>query len=187
MASDGAVVASAPRRAAVTGVEWTAPGDLSFAQWIEQGRRIGLLGRSAAWWIGDWLRYGNVKFGERYARASRATGYDTQTLMNMVYVASRFAPSRRRETLSWSHHAELAARDEDDQDHWLERAEAERWSVRDLRAQAQSAARSELEAHDDGSREMTADKRWVCPQCGYVSRPDADAEVATSAQARPRD
>ena len=38
--------------------------------------------------------------------------------MNMVYVASRFEVSRRREMLSWSHHAALAALDRDGQELW---------------------------------------------------------------------
>ena len=56
--------------------------------------------------------------------------------MNMVYVATRFEAERRRERLSWSHHAELAALEPDDQEQWLTRAEEQRLSVRDLRARA---------------------------------------------------
>src|SRR6059058_5382190 len=100
---------------------WAASGDLSLLEWSHSGRRLGVIGRAAGWWIGDWLNYGNARFGERYVRAARITGYDVQTLMNMVYVASRFEPSRRRDNLSWSHHAELAALEPEKQDHWLER------------------------------------------------------------------
>ncbi|MDQ6778590.1 MAG: hypothetical protein M3071_20735 [Actinomycetota bacterium] len=109
--------------------------------------RIGGVSRRVGWWLGDWLRYGNARFGERYSRAARITGYDTQTLMNMTYVASRFDVSRRRENLSWSHHAELAALPPGDQDYWLERARTEALSIRDLRLEmrrspASSAARA---------------------------------------------
>jgi len=98
-----------------------------------------LAGRNAAWWIGDWLRYGTARYGSKYAAAARTTGYDRQTLMNMVYVATRFEFSRRRENLSWSHHAELAAFDIDQQERWLDRAAAERFSVRDLREMLSSS------------------------------------------------
>src|SRR3982751_2538146 len=109
---------------AISATAWRAAGELSLLEWSQSGRRLGVIGRAAGWWIGDWLNYGNTKFGERYVRAARITGYDVQTLMNMVYVASKFAPERRRDELSWSHHAELAALDPGDQDRWLERGAA---------------------------------------------------------------
>ena len=111
---------------------WSAPGELSFVDWVEDGRRLARLGRPG-WWIGDWLRYGAEAFGERYEPAARTTGYDRQSLMNMVYVASKIDPARRREQLSWSHHAELAALEPADQDRWLDHAVTERLSVRSLR------------------------------------------------------
>ena len=107
--------------------------ELTYEDWLRQGSKLGLAGRNAGWWLGDWLRYGTTRYGSKYAAAARTTGYDRQTLMNMVYVATRFEFSRRRENLSWSHHAELAALDAEDQERWLDRAAAERFSVRDLR------------------------------------------------------
>lgn len=60
----------------------------------------------------------------REVRAGREDhGHDKQTLMNMVYVASRIDVERRRERLSWSHHAEVAATEREQQEHWLDRAE----------------------------------------------------------------
>jgi hypothetical protein len=152
-------------KVAVTKVAWMAPPDLDLKAWIEQGRRIGVMGRSAGWWIGDWLRFGNAKYGERYARAVRITGYDSQTLMNMVYVASRFDISRRREKLSWSHHAELAALEPGPQDELLERAEHERLSVRDLREMMRAHRRDEPD--DEEEIVDAAADVVVCPACGH--------------------
>src|SRR4051812_36750101 len=73
----------------ITNVSWSAPGAMSFEQWVLHGRRLGAIGRGIGWWLGDWLRFGNARYGEKYVQASRITGYDVQTLMNMVYVASR--------------------------------------------------------------------------------------------------
>src|SRR5215213_10871726 len=98
----------APRPLSLTPVAWIARDGMKLVDWVVQGRKLGVMGRSAAWWIGDWLRYGNLEYGEKYMRAARITGYDVQSLMNMVYVASHFDASRRRETLSWSHHSEVA-------------------------------------------------------------------------------
>jgi hypothetical protein len=145
---------------------WAAAGDLSLLEWSQSGRRLGVIGRAAGWWIGDWLNYGNTRFGERYVRAARITGYDVQTLMNMVYVASKFEASRRRDNLSWSHHAELAALEPEKQDHWLERAESERLSVRCLREEVRRQRRVE-EAEEAAEAGLTeAEEEMVCPHCG---------------------
>jgi hypothetical protein len=178
--------------AALSDVSWRATEDMSFAEWLENGRRLGLMGRSAGWWIGDWLSYGNHVFGERYARASRITGYDAQTLMNMAYVASRFEVSRRRGKLSWSHHAEIAAMNPDEQDFWLTRAETDRLSVRcmreGIRRERLGKKRAEEEARAGGSANTDAGERphpdatarpepdVVCPECGHAFLTDRAAE-----------
>ena len=120
-------------------ISWTPNHELDAHEWAAAGRRIGAVGRCIQWLLGDWIAYGNTKFGERYARASKITGYDAQTLMNMVYVASRFPISRRRENLSWSHHEALAALEPEEQDHWLDKAGTHRWSVFDLRMMLRAA------------------------------------------------
>jgi hypothetical protein len=168
-------------RATISDVSWRAGEDMSFAEWLEYGRRLGVMGRSAGWWIGDWLSYGNHVFGERYVRASRITGYDAQTLMNMAYVASRFDESRRRGKLSWSHHAEIAAMEPEEQDHWLERAEADRLSVRCLREgirRERLRRKAEEEAVERGScatdEGADPDADLVCPECGHVFPTESD-------------
>lgn len=151
----------------MTPTAWAVAGDMSLLEWSQSGRRLGIIGRGTGWWIGDWVNYGNARFGERYVRAARITGYDVQTLMNMVYVASHFEPSRRRPNLSFSHHAELAALPTDEQDYWLERAEAERLSVRCLREEVRRARRAaEAEAELEVEENAEPDEGLVCPHCG---------------------
>lgn len=167
-----------PRRspqATLSEVSWHAAEGMPFAEWLAYGRRLGVMGRSAGWWIGDWLAYGNHAFGERYARASRITGYDAQTLMNMAYVASRFEPGRRRGKLSWSHHAEIAAMEPSEQDHWLARAETDRLSVRCLRESVRRERhrrRAEDETGDPVPRDVGegahSSPDMTCPECGFV-------------------
>jgi hypothetical protein len=161
--------------ATLSDVAWRAREGMSFAEWQAYGRRLGVMGRSAGWWIGDWLAYGNHAFGERYARASRITGYDAQTLMNMAYVASRFDASRRRGNLSWSHHAVIAAMEPEAQDHWLARAEKDRLSVRCLRESIRRESRrgrAEEETADpepSGAAEGAhSSPDMKCPECGFV-------------------
>jgi hypothetical protein len=174
--------------ASITPTAYVIDGDVPFAEWVQHGRRLGVIGRSAGWWIGDWLSYGNTRYGDRYSRASRITGYDAQTLMNMVYVTSRFEPSRRHPGLSWSHHAEVAALPQEEQDRWLARAETDRLSVRCLREEIRRERRA-IAAREQGQLpETTGEPEPVsadydhCPTCGNtlsVVRP-RDGTAATA-------
>jgi hypothetical protein len=161
-------------RIAMTSIVWQ-PGDtLDLEEWIRLGMRLGSIGRGAAWWIGDWVNYGNAKFGEKYSRAARVTGYDVQSLMNMAYVSSRFQVSRRREMLSWSHHAEVAALSTQEQERWLDLAERERLSVHGLRDRlrvARTQAQSALDNPQPQPDRDEADHALVCPRCGYDMAP----------------
>jgi hypothetical protein len=129
-----------------------ADADLPYEEWLRQGSTFGVAGRNARWWLGDWLRYGATRYGTKYTAAVRVTGYDRQTLMNLVYVATRFEISRRRENLSWSHHAELAAVDPQEQEHWLDRAITDKFSVRDLREELTSVRRTSGSASASSGR-----------------------------------
>lgn len=146
---------------------WAPAEELDLAEWSSVGRRLGHVGRCNQWWLGDWINYGNARFGERYTRAAKLTGYDVQSLMNMVYVASRFEISRRRENLSWSHHAALAALDEASQELWLERAATDRLSVADLRVELRTQRRAlEPPAAPSTPSAHAEEPTIVCPNCG---------------------
>ena len=53
-----------------------------------------------------------------------ATGQAYQTVADAAWVAGKIELSRRRESLGWSHHKEVAALEAPDQDRWLDWAEA---------------------------------------------------------------
>jgi signal transduction histidine kinase len=178
---------SARRAAAVfRQTSWSARWELELSEWIQQGRRLGALGRATNWWLGDWVRYGNARYGERYDIASRITGYEVQSLMNMAYVASRFEISRRRETLSWSHHAELAALTPEEQELWLDRAEAEQLSVLALRLERRipdaeprdrsPKARALAGGRGAGRGLERGHAHVVCPNCGHGFHHETDDE-----------
>ena len=172
-----------PSVRALTATAWEPRSELELRDWLEHGRRFGALGRGVAWWIGDWLVYGNARYGERYARAVRATGYEAQSLMNMVYVASRFAPERRRPALSWSHHAEVAALAPEEQERWLDMAEQERMSARSLRSELRATRRAgNRQLRDDSSKPRHAqapDPVAICPRCRRaIELESADALAA---------
>lgn len=106
---------------------------LRFEQWVAIGRRVADRADASLWWLGDWLVFGSRMYGPRYERGIQLTGLDYQTLRNYAMVARRFELSRRRDTLSFQHHAEVCALPSDQQDRWLDRAEADGWSRNELR------------------------------------------------------
>lgn len=166
-------------------VAWRPARILNLDEWLYQGARLGSIGRGAGWWIGDWVNYGNAKFGEKYSRAAQVTGYDIQSLMNMAYVASRLEIPRRRPNLSWSHHAEVAPLTVDEQERWLWTAIDQGLSVRRLREELrkrrersspprQLAKKSDYSAAYADTSSTAQDQRSapeptsaVCPRCGY--------------------
>jgi hypothetical protein len=114
-----------------TGLKISAP--LSYVEWESLGSHLQAVHRSVLFWIGDWLVWGQGKWGEKYAQAVESTGYAVQTLMNAQWVASRIEISLRGEVLSWSHHREIAALEPPEQGVWLKAAVDNQWTVRELR------------------------------------------------------
>ena len=157
-------------QAAISKVAWLPRGDLGQAAWLATGRRLGAIGRCSQWWIGDWIRYGTSRWGERYAEAARVTGYDVASLRNMAWVASQFDLSLRSDKLTWSHHVLLAPLEPDEQKRWLDHALEERLSVADLRVELRTAqgAVGRAEASAELAVEATGEASVsVCPHCGH--------------------
>lgn len=92
-------------------------------------------------WTGDLLLEAEARWGEAGYQVSAATQRSERTLQNWVWVCSKVAPSRRRAGLTFTHHYLVAALPPQDQRRWLDRAEAENWSSREL----QDAIRAERE------------------------------------------
>lgn len=147
---------------------WVPSEDMDALAWVHVGHRLGVMGRCSQWWLGDWIRYGNMRWGEKYKEAARVTGYDVQTLRNIAYVARQIDVSRRRDNLTWSHHAEVCALEPDEQDRWLDFASDQRMSVADLRLELRVARRLEGLS---GSAPCTPRGKAVCPECKHEFYP----------------
>lgn len=128
----------------ITAVSYEPNKGMSFTKWMAVGQSLGQVGKSLAWWTGDWLRWGEEIHGEKYAQALDATGRDPKTLMSWIRVCKAVEASRRREELSFSHHESVSVLEPDDQSYWLGRAiegdklpngETEMWSTQRLRAE----------------------------------------------------
>ncbi|MFE6619125.1 LmbU family transcriptional regulator [Streptomyces sp. NPDC057740] len=105
----------------------------SFSTWEELGTELFSFADSSTWWIADWLVYGEALFHDRYEEAIKRTSLSYQTLRNYSWVARAFPLARRRQGLSFSHHLEVVALEEPEQDYWLRKAEELRWSRNKLR------------------------------------------------------
>lgn len=114
-----------------TGLE--LPPDLTYDEWESVGRTLQRIERSVMWWVGDWLNYGERKYGETYSQALDTTDYAYQTLADAAWVASKVEPSVRNENLSWNHHRAIAPLPIAEQEQWLEKAVANQWGYRELR------------------------------------------------------
>lgn len=155
---------------------WTPPRELNQRQWLEVGRTLGRVGRYNRWWIGDWLLYAHGQWGEMYKEAVRVTGYDYGTLRNIVSLAQKFRLSRRRDNLSWGHHAEVASLPCEEQDFWLDRAVELGLSREDLRVELRAAQRSCAVPSSPGEdeRSHSSSHMLACSNCGFQMPLPAD-------------
>lgn len=109
--------------------------DTSFEEWQSMGDWLQSAERSLMWWIGDWMRFGEHKWGEKYAQAIDATGQSYQTLRDAAWVSGAFGLSERSDKLGWSHYRQAASvKDKSARSLILRDAEQEGWSVRETRA-----------------------------------------------------
>ncbi|MFY1623840.1 LmbU family transcriptional regulator [Micromonospora sp. WMMD735] len=109
------------------------PAALTFERWQHAGSQISRIVDSSAWCLGDWLVYGQREYSDRYLRAIEESRLDYQTLRNYAWVARKFPIERRRETLSFQHHAEVGSLPPEEQDRWLDLADEFGWSRNELR------------------------------------------------------
>lgn len=118
----------------MTGVGLRIPANLSFEEWERAGYQLAGIVNSSLWCLGDWLVYGKKAYSDRYMRAIRAAGLQYQTLRNYAWVSRRFEWNRRRQQLTFQHHAEVASMPVEKQDVWLDEAERQTWTTKQLRA-----------------------------------------------------
>ncbi len=119
------------------------PEKLSFDHWDRIGRQLQLADLAVQWWIGDWLNYGESRYGDKYTQAVEEFGRKKQVLMNYASVAKRVETSRRREIVDYSIHVEVACLPADEQEKILAEAakEPETTTVRDVRREVHIAQR----------------------------------------------
>ncbi|MGC4853357.1 LmbU family transcriptional regulator [Micromonospora sp. DT4] len=130
---------SKTRQIMVTRVGLNIPASILYDEWENAGKRLSAVADSSAWCLGDWLIFGQHRYTDRYRRAIESVGLDYQTLRNYAWVARSFDLSRRRDNLSFQHHAEVAALPPHEQDYWLDQAATNGWSRNQLRQQVRGS------------------------------------------------
>lgn len=157
------------------------PRQLPFDKWLSIGRDLAVTASSSAWCLGDWLNYGKSCFEGRYRSAIEQSSLEYKTLRNYAWVARRFALHRRRESLSFGHHAEIAALSEPEQEFWLRKAEALSWSRNDLRREVQVSLRERERQETDVASDCAMQP---APEGPAAERLDADRTGGTEERAQ---
>lgn len=114
------------------------PDDLTLGEWLDVGRDLCDQERSLMWRIGDWLLYGEERFGS-YKKLSERDDipYKPGTLANAKYVAKTYPPSFRNERLTFAHHMQAAKLPAPERAETLQLAAENDWTVSALREEIQ--------------------------------------------------
>lgn len=139
-----------------------SPGKIVFDEWTEHGARLKNMARVLPFLIGDWLNYGELHYGEKYAQAlDQFDGLTLRTLQQYSYVARQVKVQARLEVLSFRHHDAVARLPCQDQRRLLRLAVREGLTSGDLRERVK-----ELLKEDDPELEDKPKAGRLCPHCG---------------------
>jgi hypothetical protein len=109
------------------------PADVSSDEFREIGVHIFKLEGVTNWWKADYIIY-SAKWGDIVNNIAEHFVRDPQTLYNVASIGRKFEISRRREVLTFSHHAVVAAKPIEKQEEYLDAAAAHGMSEKELRA-----------------------------------------------------
>lgn len=123
--------------------------DIPWEEYEQLGAFLGQMNRACAWWVGDLIIYGEEFFGHRYAQIEDVIGLAPQTIANRVSVARHIPPNRRRASLPFGVHAEVAYLNPMERDRWLDRAELGAWTRAKLREEMRRAKGIEMDPVGD--------------------------------------
>ena len=112
---------------------------LTWSEWKNLGAIVGSTVRVGPWLVGDWVNFGESRFGEKYTQALDVTSLSVERLRVCAWISSRFPPADRRSSLSFESHREVASLNEDERKHWLDLAEQNKWGSKDLRMELRQA------------------------------------------------
>lgn len=148
-------------------------------EWLTEGRALAEHRERDQWALGDWVVQGERRYGD-LLQAAAAIGIDYGVLRNLATVARKVEESRRRDSLSWSHHAAIAALPVEVGDALLDRAEAEEWSREVIREEAREASEvNRLRLENQRLRRALADAGTAKAAARRLERQVKDGVKAT--------
>lgn len=131
-----------------TSLQLTDP-DVPWEEYENLGAFLGQMNRACAWWVGDLILYGEEFFGHYHAQVEEVLGLAPQTIANRASVARHIPPNKRRPSLPFGVHAEVAYLEPAVRDRWLDRAELGAWTRAKLRLEMGRDRGIELGLVDD--------------------------------------
>lgn len=120
------------------GNHYVLPPNTSVEAWLTDGEVLQAMEKRVGFWLGDWLRAGEVRYGPQlYTQALKSTGHAYQTLKNAKRVAGKFpAETRIHPGLAFGHYDAVAGLPPEDADELLQEASATKLSTMHLRERA---------------------------------------------------
>ena len=88
--------------------------------------------KSWQWWLAELIDFGLKEWGDQIYQIV-PPDISEKTILNVLAVHRNVPKSRRRKTLSFSHHAEVSSLEPEDQDKYLSKAYQKQLSVSELR------------------------------------------------------
>lgn len=147
----------------------------TFDQWIEIGDYLKRIAKGMQFWVGDWLNFGERKYGEMYSQALEMFDYEYGTLTNVKFVATAIESSRRRDNLSYSIHQAVAGLEPKDQDKLLDLAEKNGLSVLEVRNKVRALKYAQLDTPKTPKGKygtIVIDPPWPMEIMKMINRPN---------------
>lgn len=73
--------------------------DITYDEWMAYGKKLAKRYSNIQWLIGDWINYGEAKWGEKYAQAEDDLSFSQGTLRNYASICARIPPENRNPKL----------------------------------------------------------------------------------------
>lgn len=134
--AQGSLIAILPQQGQLTKTAWELPSTMTEGDWKAAGQALSQVDGAMNWWLGDWWRFGEHKYGDRktLVESDEWTGPAFDTCVKAAWVCGKFESLlRRRHSLSFSHHELVATLPDSEADNVLEWAEENRSSVKATR------------------------------------------------------
>ena len=121
------------------------PENTTFDEWVDIGKNLKTAEGAIQFLIGDWINFGERKYGDKYLIAMAQTGFTVDYLRRIAMVSKKFngyvagdtteGLATRHENLSFTHHVEVVSLPGPVAERLLEKSEKEYLTRDELRAE----------------------------------------------------